>query len=121
MSQVWSQSGENMPKIVSATEAKAKLSAVMNWVTENQDQVIVESRGKPQVAIIPFDEYQELKALKEQKRREAALVRLQQIAADIQANNQDLTEAEIDQLADEITRETIDRMVAEGSVTFKTP
>jgi prevent-host-death family protein len=91
----------------------------MNWVTENQDQVIVESRGKPQVAIIPFSDYQRLEAFKEQKRREEALARLQQIAEEVQARNRDLTQEEADQLAEQITRETIDRMAAEGKITFK--
>lgn len=110
-----------MTRTVSTTEAKAKLSSIIEWAVKNRDSVIVESRGKPRVVIIPVEEYEQLEVLKEEKRREEALARLQRIAEEVQAKNQDLTEEEADQIADEITRETIERMTAEGKVTFKKP
>lgn len=107
-----------MPKTISATEAKAKLSELIKWTVKNQDSVIVKSRGNPQVAIISFSAYEELQKLKDQARRREAFAQFEALAKKIQARNQDLTEAEADRLADEITRETIERMVEEKKVSF---
>lgn len=108
-----------MTRTVSATEAKAKLSAIMKWAVKNKDGVIVENRGKPRVVIIPFEEYERLEEIKEQERREKALARLEEIAAEVRARNPDLNAEEAEQLADQVTRETIERMADEGKVTFK--
>ena len=40
-----------MPKTVSASEAKNKLGAVLSWVRDNQDEVIIESHGEPAVVV----------------------------------------------------------------------
>lgn len=109
---------DSMSKTVSATEAKAKLSELIKWTVKNQDSVIVKSRGNPQVAIISFSAYEELQKLKDQARRREAFAQFEALAKKIQARNQDLTEVEADRLADEITRETIERMVEEKKVSF---
>lgn len=112
-------SGEVMARTVSITEAKAKLNSLMKWAVKNEDGVIVQSRGYPQVVIIPFNEYEELQKLKERARRQAAIARLQEIAKEVQAQNQDLTEEEADTLADEVTREAIEQLVTKGKARFE--
>ncbi len=109
---------QNMPKTISVSEAKNKLSAMLKWAVENQDEVVVESRGRPKAVILPYGEYEQFQSLREKERRQSALQRLQELAAVNQALNQDLTPEEAEDLADEVTRETIDRMVAEDKVTF---
>lgn len=47
-----------MPKTVSASEAKNRLGAIIRWVVQNEDEVIVESRGEPKVVVVPFSEYE---------------------------------------------------------------
>lgn len=107
-----------MPKTISATEAKAKLSELIKWTVKNQDSVIVKSRGNPQVAIISFSAYEELQTLKEQARRREAFARFEALAKEIQARNKDLTSEAADQIADEITRAAIDSLVTKGEVRF---
>jgi prevent-host-death family protein len=107
-----------MSRVVTSTEAKAKLSELMRWAVASGDEVIVESRGAPQVVLLPYSEYEELQKLKERARREAALDQLRALAREVQAQNEDLSEEEAGPLADEITREAIDSLTARGKVRF---
>lgn len=108
-----------MLRTVTATEAKARLGELMRYALESGDAIIVENRGQPQVALVPYAEYEELQQLKERARREAALAQLRELAREVQAQNQDLTEGEADSIADELTREAIDSLVARGKVRFE--
>ena len=109
---------QNMPKTVSVSEAKNKLSAMLRWAVENQDEVVVESHGQPRAVIVPYAEYEMFKQLREREQRKAILERLQKLAEANQALNQDLSAEEAEDLAEEVTRETIDRMETEGKVSF---
>lgn len=108
-----------MPKTVSVSEAKNQLSAVLDWVVENDNEVVIESRGEPKVAILSYAEYQEFLAFREQARRREALRQLEELARRMQARNADLSAEEVEQLADELTRETLQRMEAEGKISFQ--
>lgn len=108
-----------MPKTVSVSEAKNQLSAVMDWAVENDEGVIVESRGEPKVAILSYAEYQEFLALREQARRREVFRQLEELAQTIRARNADLTPEDAEEIADEISRETIQRMIDEGKVVFR--
>jgi prevent-host-death family protein len=44
-------------KSISSTEAQNKFGQVMNDVTQNQTQYIVERRGTPQAVILSFDAF----------------------------------------------------------------
>ena len=82
---------QEMPKTISVSEAKNKLSAMLKWAVKNQDEVVVESRGRPKAVILPYAEYVMFQSLREKERRQAALQRLQELAAANQVLNQDLT------------------------------
>ena len=69
-----------MPKTISVSEAKNKLSAMLKWAVENQDEVIVESRGRPKAVILPYTEYEMFQQLREREQRQTALQRLQKLA-----------------------------------------
>lgn len=108
-----------MPKTVSVSEAKNQLSAVMDWAVENGDEVVIESRGEPKVAILSYAEYQEFLAFKEQARRKEALRQLEELAERMWARNANLSDEEVEELAEEISQETIQRMIKEGKVRFQ--
>ena len=108
-----------MPKTVSVSEAKNRLSEVLEWAVENDEEVIIESRGQPKVAILSFAEYQEFVALREQAHRKEVLQQLEALAERMQVRNADLSTEEVEQLADEITWETLQRMEAEGKIRFQ--
>lgn len=109
-----------MPKTTSVSEAKNKLSAMMQWAVEHGDGVVIESRGQPMAVIVSFGEYEELMALRERERRRQALAQLEELTSRVQARNADLNDEEAEALADEIVRETIERMVEKETVRFKT-
>ncbi len=108
-----------MQKTVSATEAKAKLSDLMKWAVKTGDSVVVQSRGYPQVVIVPFTEYQELRQAKEDIRRTQVIAQLQEIAREMQAANQDLSAEEADAIAEEISRAAIEQLEAKGKISFE--
>lgn len=108
-----------MPRTVSVSEAKNQLSAVMDWAVDNGDEVVIESRGKPKVAILSYAEYQEFLAFREQTRRKKALRQLETLAEQIWAQTDDLSVKEVEQLAEEISQETMQRMIKEGKVRFQ--
>lgn len=110
-----------MQKTVSATEAKAKLSELMKWTVKTGDSVVVQSRGYPQVVIVPFAKYEELQKIEERSRRAEAIAHLQEIAREVQARNADITAEEADELAEEISRAAIEQLVAKGKVRFERP
>lgn len=115
----WVEVKRYMPKTVSVSEAKNQLSAVMDWAVENGEDVVVESRGEPKVAILSYSEYQKFIVFKEQERRRLALRQLEVLAEQIWAQTADLSDEEADQLAEEVSQETIQRMVKEGKLRFQ--
>jgi prevent-host-death family protein len=54
-----------MLKTISAIKARQNLGQVMNEVALKEDEYIVERAGKPLVAIIPIEQYQRMKAERE--------------------------------------------------------
>jgi len=108
-----------MPRTVSVSEAKNQLSAVLDWVVENGNEVVIESRGEPKVAILSYAEYQEFLALREQARRRETLRQLEALAEQIWAETANLSVEEVELLAEEISQETMQRMIKEGKVQFQ--
>ncbi len=75
--------------------------------------MIVESRGKPKVVVLSVAAYEELQALREQRRRAEAMERLRRLEERIAASNAGSTETEEEaiELAVQLGRE-INRAVA---------
>jgi prevent-host-death family protein len=80
---------EEMARTISATEAKAKLSSLINWAIKNRDEVVVESRGTPKAAILPYEAYEQYKELREQARRRQLLAQLEELAAQVQTRKKE--------------------------------
>jgi len=109
-----------MPKTVTASEAKNRLGAVLSWVQDNQDEVIIESHGEPAVVVISYTEYEKLQDLKEQQRRKDVLQQLRILREHVRERNQDIdTEERAMQLADEFSRATVDDLVKKSKVRFE--
>ncbi|MBA2278076.1 MAG: type II toxin-antitoxin system Phd/YefM family antitoxin [Chloroflexia bacterium] len=108
-----------MPRNVSTTEAKNQLSAMMRAVEENGDEVVVEDHGRPRVAIISMRGYEELKAWREQQRRQRALADLRALQKRVGERNSDLTSEQAEALADRFVREVVEEMFAEGKLRYE--
>ena len=103
---------------VSTSEAKAKLSSFVQQVVGNREEVIIENRGAPQAVLISYDAYEQYSQWRDQNRRQRALEELQKLADSIQSRDQDLSETETDELADRLSRDVIDEMIADGKVKY---
>ncbi len=51
-----------MEEVVSATEARVHFGRMMRRVSEEQQAIIVERSGQPQIVLISIEEYERLKA-----------------------------------------------------------
>jgi prevent-host-death family protein len=90
---------EKMAKVVSSTEAKARLGSMLKWARDNQDNVIIEVHGEPEAVLISYAEYQFLEKLKEMHRRQEALSALRALRDEVTANTLELSDHEVYKLA----------------------
>lgn len=105
-------------RTVSANEAKQHWGEMIKAASQGED-VVVESHGKPKAVVISTEDYQEYLALKEKQRREDALQWLREFEASYDGRNDDLTEAQIEELADRAAHEIFDELAAEGKLRFE--
>lgn len=108
-----------MPRAVSANEAKNRLGSLLRSVSMEGEEVIVESHGKPKAVLISFDAYEEVLALREEKRRSDALAELRALRDEVRARNASMGEDEAGALADRVSREMADDLAASKAVTFE--
>ena len=97
-------------KTISSNEAKQRWGSVINAVVKDGNEVVVESHGKPTVAVISYDEFIEYRAARDRKHREEALARLRAMEKRQVERNSDLTEEEIERIALEVGREINERV-----------
>lgn len=99
-----------MARTVSSSEAHNSFGAMLRWVEENNDVVLIERRGKPAAVLITYDVYQEFGRLREQGRRRTAFARMEAIRKQVAAGNRDLTAEEAYRLAgfsEEVVQQTL--------------
>ena len=87
-----------MTKSVSATEAKNRLGALVKTVIEEGETVLIENRREPVVVLLPLSDYQELQALRKEKRIREAQATLRRIEERQAELNKDLTEEQAEEL-----------------------
>ena len=92
-------------KTISSNEAKQRWGALISAVSNDGDEVVIESHGKPKVAVISYEEFQELTDLREKRRREEALRRFDVLTDRLSKRNQDLTPEQVAELAVRTGRE----------------
>jgi prevent-host-death family protein len=106
-------------KSASISETRQQLSALLNRVKKSREDVVIQNRGQAEAVIIPYADYALLQEAREKRRRQEAVAELRQIARDIEAQNEPLTDEEAAALADEVARETVENLKAQGKVTFQ--
>lgn len=109
---------DNSYQKVSASEAKNRLGSLLLMVSQKNRDVIVENRGEPKAVIISYQEYETLQNVREAKRREDALRRLEELRKRISKRNKDLTEKKAMQIADRVSRSAIHSLVKKGVIKF---
>lgn len=107
-----------MLKVVSSNEVDGTLGDVLGDVAEDGNEVIVERDGTPTAIVIPFAAYEELRALREARRRADALDRLRSLRDAVRARNLDLSEEQAEAITDRFAHDLIDDLATEGVVRF---
>jgi prevent-host-death family protein len=79
-----------MTQIMKATDVRSNWSKLINQVFRGETDVVVEKSGIPVAAIVSADDYQKLQKLKEQQRKDFALLK------DIRAAFADQSEEQIE-------------------------
>ncbi len=92
---------------------------MIKWADKNRADVVIQNRGRAEVVLIPFSDYELLQKAREELRKRRAIEGLRQIAREVGARNQHLSDAEVQELAREMTRETVENLVRQGKVTFE--
>jgi prevent-host-death family protein len=88
-----------MPRVISASEVQKNFAAIVRWAAAKREDVIVERRRKPTVAIVSYEEYQYLQKLREEQRRREIFAQLEDIRREVALRNTDLTSEEAYRLA----------------------
>jgi prevent-host-death family protein len=110
---------EENRRVVSSSQAQNQFGELVSWIVSNRGEVVIKRHGEPEIAMMPFDEYEETRALREQKRREEALDKLRALQKRVSARFQDLSQAEIEKIADQISRDALESLVKKGVVRFE--
>jgi len=92
---------------------------MVEWVLDNDDAIIVESRGAPTVVIIPFSEYENVEQARLQARRREALETMRRLRERVRSRTQDLTEEMAEELANRVSRDAVDHAVESGRLQFE--
>lgn len=92
-------------KTMSANDVKQRWGAMMSDVSSPDDAVIVESHGKPKVAVISYGRFEKMLELEEKARRAWALEQLRELEERIGDRNRDLTDEQMEELAVRAGRE----------------
>lgn len=86
-----------MPKVVTSTELQKNTRDVIDWARTRGDTIIVETYGKPMVAILDIGEYEELLRI----RREHIRERFTEALGRIREATKDIPPEEVEQLVNE--------------------
>lgn len=104
-------------RTVSATEAKNRLGALLGELQNGTDAIVIENHGRPRAVIVSAEEWEILNDARMRLRRLEAWERIRELAGKVSARNANLSQAEVEALADEIGDEAKRRVVQrlEGS------
>lgn len=136
-----------MSKTISANEAKNRLGTWLALVSDTDEELIIERHGKPKAVIMSFEAFEELRehkrradglarlyAIRDERARNGPLSKppevsperraeifeqLEALRKEVSERNRDLTEEQIEEIANRFSRDIIDDMVAEGKVVFE--
>ncbi len=101
-------------KTASISETRQNLSALLNWIKGNRQDIVIQNRGEAEAVMIPFADYELLQEARERRRRQQAIAELRQIAQTVGDRNANMSPATAAELADAVTREAIKNLVAPG-------
>jgi prevent-host-death family protein len=115
--QVYRQRQPGRTKIVSATEAKNRLGALLAELANGTSTIVIEHHGHPRAVMISADEWAALSAARERMLRQDAWEQLWTLAAEASVLNADLTPEDADAIADLIGDEAKRRVARRAAMS----
>jgi len=112
-------SSTTAPRTITTAEAVARLETVIDSVAAGEGDVILERDGTPKAVVVSMEDYRTTLALREQERKAAAARWLREFQASYDGRNDDLTEDEIERIADEVVRDAVASMAEKGVIRFR--
>lgn len=106
-------------RTMSSNEAKQNWGQVMAIADEPGTTIVIESHGKPRVAVISYEEFTAYRAARTEQRRQDGLRTLGEIQAAYDGRNDDLTEEQIMDLAVRATREVRAQLAEERRIAHE--
>lgn len=106
-------------RTASVSETRQQLSSFLNWIKGNRKDVVIENRGQAEAVIIPFADYDLLQEARERRRRQQGVAGLKQLAMEVSGRNENMTVAEAEAVAAELTSEAINNLAEQGKVLFQ--
>jgi len=106
-------------KTASVSETRQQLSQFLRTIKAGGDEVVIQNRGEAEGVLISYADYALLQAARLRDQRQAALDKLRRLAEENAPYNADLSEEEVDALADEVTRSAIDSLVEKDIIRFQ--
>lgn len=106
-------------RTMSSNEAKQNWGQVMAVANEPDTTIIIESHGKPRVAVISYDELTAYRAFRTEQLRQEGLRVLREIEAAYDGRNDDLTDEQINDLAARSGREYWQEFAASEVIAFE--
>src|SRR5436853_203622 len=97
--------------VVSSSQAQNQFGELVSWIVSSRGEVVIKRRGEPEIAMMPFDEYEETKELREQKRREDALNKFRALQKRVSSRFKDVSQEEIENIADQVSRDALESLV----------
>lgn len=117
--EAFSRSKEVTMRTASVSETRQQLSTFLRLVKGDGEDVLIQSRGKAEAVIIPFEDYKLLQDAREKRRRRQAIEELKQIALEVGARNEAMSRNDAEEIADQITKEAVRNLIDQGKVTFQ--
>lgn len=109
------QQSQPVPRTMSSVDVKNDWDAVVEAASEGED-IVVEVSGEARSVLISIEGYKEYQALRNRTRRNEMLRRLEAFEHRQAERNKDLSDEDIEELADRASREAFDELVAEGKL-----
>ncbi len=106
-------------KTISATEAKNRLGTFLGEVSRGEEDVVIESHGKPTAVLVSYESYQAFRDSQDRQRRMEAMDQLRRLRAEVRSRNQDLTVEDTDAIAEEIVSEAMTNVVARARMRWR--
>jgi prevent-host-death family protein len=104
-----------MPRTFSASEAKHHFGEFLR-IAREEGEVIVERDGEPIAALISLAEYRRIKGIVEKARRADLLAKMRALQERTAAQNTDLTPEQIEEIANEVSRDVTRRIARKRAV-----